>query len=66
MDTVTDMDTLMVTHREVMGMEDRVSTGTAFLESHLACCRIPLPYGSSAGGDFPFEDISGDFCSPLY
>lgn len=46
MDTVMDMDKLMVTHREVMGMENRVSPGTTFLKKHLACLRIPSSYGS--------------------
>ena len=35
MDTVTDMDMLMVTHMEVMNMEDRVSPGTVFLKATL-------------------------------
>lgn len=35
MDTVTDMDMLMVTHMEVMDMEDRVSSGTIFLKATL-------------------------------
>lgn len=35
MDTVTDMDMLMVTHMEVMNMEDRVSPGTVFLKAIL-------------------------------
>lgn len=67
MDTVMDMgmDMLMVTHGEVMGMENRVSPGTSFLKKHLACLRIPSCYGSWVGGDFPFEDIFGDLCSPL-
>lgn len=37
MDTVMDMDTLMVIHKEVMGMEHRVSLGRTFLEKHLSC-----------------------------
>lgn len=35
MDTVTDMDMLMVTHMKVMNMEDRVSPGTIFLKAIL-------------------------------
>ena len=35
MDTVTDMDMLMVTHMEVMNMEDRVSPGTVFVKAIL-------------------------------
>lgn len=35
MGTVMDMDMLMVTHAEVMDMEDRVSQGTTFLKAIL-------------------------------
>lgn len=35
MGTVMDMDMLMVTHTEVMDMEDRVSPGTTFLKATL-------------------------------
>lgn len=35
MDTVTDMDMLMVTHMKVMNMEDRVSPGTIFSQATL-------------------------------
>lgn len=41
MDTVTDMDMLMVTHMEVMDMEDRVSPGTIFLKATLPTFGFP-------------------------